>query len=128
MEFLSSLPAGVSQAFSGMPLHYNKAILNRILGGKFITYDFAFEPGYNNIFHNAHGLIRLMIEDKDPTGRKDINEDDPVEVEAILYDYRIRNAGIKFRKINAKNLADAEKKIVAWFTKNAEAMKAVKYN
>jgi len=124
---IDSLTKGVAEAFPGRELHYNRAVMSKIIKGRFITYDFAFAPGYANILHNAHGLIRLLIRDKEPALLKDINETDPVEVEAILYDHRFKNAGIKFRKINAKNVHEAVKKIVSWFEKNATAMQDTKF-
>ena len=57
----------------------------------------------------------------------ELAEDEPVEVGAVLMDHRYRAAGVKFRKINAKNPADAAKKIAAWFAKNADAMKAIEF-
>ena len=104
-------------------LHFNN--VTKGLGGTSYVYDFAFAPGYANIFHNAKGLIRLTIDNKNCY--VDIAEDEPVEVEAVLMDHRYRAAGVKFRKINAKNPADAAKKIAAWFAKNADAMKAIEF-
>lgn len=124
---LTTLTEGVAEAFEGTSLHYNTARVGKNIGGTFVLYDFAFAPGYANIFHNAHGLIRFMIERKDGNGSLDIDESCPVEVDALLYDYRFRNAGIKFRKMSAKNIEEAQKKIVAWFTKNAPAMLAVEF-
>ena len=70
-------------------------------------------------------MIRLTIDNKNCY--VDIAEDEPVEVEAVLMDHRYRAAGVKFRKINAKNPADAAKKIAVWFAKNADAMKAIEF-
>lgn len=128
---LTTLTQGVAEAFAqaspGKSLHYNTAQMCKSVGGLYVVYDFAFAPGYANIFHNAHGLIRLMIDRKEGDGSLDIDESCPVEVDALLYDYRFRNAGIKFRKMSAKNIEEAQKKIVAWFTKNAPAMLAVEF-
>lgn len=124
---LNTLTEGVAQAFPGVTLHYNVAQVTKNIGGKHVIYDFAFAPGYANIFHNAHGLIRLMIDRKEGNGSLDIDETSPVVVEALLYDYRFNKAGIKFRKINAKNIEEAKKKIIAWFVKNAGAMAYVQF-
>lgn len=120
---IDNMPAEIANIFG--ELHFNKAVVWKGLGGASYVYDFAFAPGYANIFHNAKGLIRMSIDNKDYG--VNIADDAPVTVECNLFDYRFRNAGIKFRKINAKNPAEAVKKIVAWFEKNAEAMKAVEF-
>ena len=121
---LNTLPAANAALFG--ELHFNKAVTWKGLGAVSFVYDFAFLPGYANIFHNAKGLMRLSIDHKNYGSA--IDENAPVTVEAHLMDHRYRNAGIKFRKINAKNPADAVAKIIAWFEKNAEAMKAVDFS
>ncbi len=121
---LNTLPAANAALFG--ELHFNKAVTWRGLGAVSFIYDFAFLPGYANIFHNAKGLMRLSIDHKDYGSV--IDENAPVTVEARLMDHRYRAAGIKFRKINAKNPADAVAKINAWFAKNAEAMKAIDFS
>lgn len=103
-------------------LRYNIIKECKILGGKTLRYDFGLYEGYNNIFHNAKGLIVLSIDNKD---RHKDYDDGEVEVNCVLFDYRLRDAGIKFRKINAKNYIDAIVKIETWFEKNAEAIKKV---
>lgn len=95
---LNTLPAANAALFG--ELHFNKAAAWKGLGAVRYVYDFAFHPGYANIFHNAKGLIRLSIDNKNCYAN--IAEDEPVEVEAVLMDHRYRAAGIKFRKINAK--------------------------
>ena len=126
MEAIKNMPAAIAANFG--ELHFNVAKERKewkgLCGAGYI-YDFAFAPGYANIFHNAKGLIRLTINNKN--GYMDVAEDEPVEVEAALMDHRYRAAGVKFRKINAKNPADAAKKIAAWFAKNADAMKAIEF-
>lgn len=123
MEAIKNMPAAIAENFG--ELHFNIAKEWKGLGGTGYIYDFAFAPGYANIFHNAKGLIRLTIDNKNCYAN--IAEDEPVEVEAVLMDHRYRAAGVKFRKINAKNPAEAAKKIAAWFAKNADAMKAVEF-
>ena len=123
MEAINNMPAAIAATFG--ELHFNNVTKWRALVITSYVYDFAFAPGYANIFHNAAGLIRLTINNKN--GYRDVAEDEPVEVEAVLMDHRYRNAGVKFRKINAKNPADAAKKIAAWFAKNADAMKAIEF-
>ena len=123
MEAIKNMPGAIAANFG--ELHFNVAKKWKGLGGAGYVYDFAFAPGYANIFHNAKGLIRLTIDNKNCY--VDIAEDEPVEVEAVLMDHRYRAAGVKFRKINAKNPADAAKKIAAWFAKNADAMKAIEF-
>lgn len=127
MQILSTLPTTISETFAGKELHYNIAKVCKSIGGKHIIYDFAFNAGYNNIFHNAHGLIRLMIDVKEGDGSIDINENIPVYVDAILFDHHFKNAGIKFRKINAKTLDEAGKKIAKWFADNADKMNSVEF-
>lgn len=122
MQALNTLPEAITNVFAGETLHYNVAKLTKTIGGTYVTYDFAFAPGYNNIFHNAKGLIRLSIENKLGRGDLDITEECPVEVEAILFNYPFKGV-VKFRKINAKNINESVKKIEAWFIKNAQAMK-----
>lgn len=126
-QALNNLVNGVANVFAGKTLHFNNAYTVKTVGGMSASYDFAFAPGYNNIFHNAHGLIRLHIDRKDGSGQLDINDQCPIEVETILFDYRYRDAGVKFRKINAKNIHEAVKKIIAWMEKNAEAMQAIDF-
>lgn len=123
MEAIKNLPAAIAANFG--ELHFNAVKELKGPGGAGYIYDFAFAPGYANIFHNAKGLIRLTINNKNCYA--DIAEDEPVEVEAVLMDYHYRAVGVKFRKINAKNPADAAKKIAAWFSKNADAMKAIEF-
>ena len=123
MEAIKNMPVAIAANFG--ELHFNVAKERKGLGGAGYIYNFAFTPGYANIFLNARGLIRLTIDNKNRY--VDIAEDEPVEVEAVLMDRRYRTAGVKFRKINAKNPAEAVKKIVAWFEKNAEAMKAIEF-
>ena len=125
MEAIDNMPAAIAATFG--ELHFNNVTKWRSLGTASYIYDFAFTPGYANIFYNAAGLIRLMINNKNNNGYMDVAEDEPVEVEAVLMHYSYRTAGVKFRKINAKNPAEAVKKIVAWFEKNAEAMKAIEF-
>lgn len=123
MEAINNMPAAIAATFG--ELHFNNVTKWRALGITSYVYDFAFAPGYANIFYNAKGLIRLTINNKN--GYMDVAEDEPVEVGAVLMDHRYRAAGVKFRKINAKNPADAAKKIAAWFAKNADAMKAIEF-
>ena len=122
MEAIDNMPAAIAATFG--ELHFNNVTKRRWLGTSYV-YDFAFAPGYANIFHNAAGLIRLSIDNKNR--HMDVAEDEPVEVAAVLMHYSYHTAGVKFRKINAKNPAEAVKKIVAWFEKNAEAMKAIEF-
>lgn len=121
MQAFDNMPAAITEIFG--ELNHNSATIWRGLGGAGYIYDFSFRPGYSNIFHNAHGLIRMSFDNKNPY--VDINENDPVTVEVNLFDHRYRAAGVKFRKINAKNPADAVKKVIAWFEKNSEAMKTI---
>jgi hypothetical protein len=123
MEAIKNMSAAIAANFG--ELHFNVAKEWKGLGGAGYVYDFAFTPGYANIFYNAAGLIRLTINNKN--GYMDVAEDEPVEVLAVVMHHRYRTAGVKFRKINAKNPAEAVKKIVAWFEKNAEAMKAIEF-
>jgi 3-isopropylmalate dehydratase small subunit len=123
MEAIKNMPAAIAANFG--ELHFNNVTKWRALGITSYVYDFAFAPGYANIFYNAAGLIRLTINNKN--GYMDVAEDEPVEVLAVVMHHRYRTAGVKFRKLNAKNPAEAVKKIVAWFEKNAEAMKAIEF-
>ena len=123
MEAINNMPAAIAATFG--ELHFNNVTKWRSLGITSYVYDFAFTPGYANIFYNAAGLIRLTINNKN--GYMDVAEDEPVEVLAVVMHHRYHTAGVKFRKINAKNPAEAVKKIVAWFEKNAEAMKAIEF-
>ena len=125
MEAIKNMPVAIAANFGELHFNVSKEWNWKGLGGAGYIYDFAFAPGYANIFHNAKGLIRLTINNKN--GYMDVAEDEPVEVEAALMDHRYRAAGVKFRKINAKNPADAAKKIAAWFEKNADAMKAIEF-
>ncbi len=121
MEAINNMPAAIAATFG--ELHFNNVTKWRSLGITSYIYDFA--PGYANIFYNAAGLIRLTINNKN--GYMNVAEDEPVEVAAVVMHHRYRTAGVKFRKINAKNPAEAEKKIAAWFAKNADAMKAIEF-
>ena len=90
MEALNNMPAAIAANFG--ELHFNAVVKWRALGTTSYIYDFAFAPGYANIFHNAKGMIRLTIDNKNCY--VDIAEDEPVEVEAVLMDHRYRAAGV----------------------------------
>lgn len=75
----------------------------------------------NNIWQNSPSHIQFMMNLTDGRGEfRDLNK---VSFELLQRAYQFKEAGVKYRKISGKDIMDASKKLVAWYKKNADAMK-----
>ena len=82
----------------------------------------------NGIIENDRGYSVFLLQ---------VNKDGSTEIDpsrcnihrvaklGIEYDKPVEGIGAKFRKISAKSELDAAKKLIAWFTKNAEAIRKI---
>lgn len=70
----------------------------------------AQEDWINGIFENAYAKCKFMIT---PDRAKD-----KYVVENLTMDYRARDNGLKFRKITANTMAEAQLKFINWIEKN----------
>lgn len=77
----------------------------------------------SNILDNATGQMRFMMHLSN--GRGTLPDGSPVSIDLLTWAYQLRNAGLKFRKINAKTPAEALAKLVKWFDKNREIILSV---
>ena len=130
MELIKSAETGVETFNTGIkkifPNFLSLAKMRTGLGHH-VTVDF-----YNvadssecasGILLNATGQMRFMMHLSN--GRGTLADGTPVSVELLSWSHHLRNAGLKFRKINAKTPAEAMEKLVKWFDKNREIILSV---
>lgn len=74
----------------------------------------------NRIIENHSAYMRIMcspngdfVKGKDALNHKQ-------DIERIVSHYKLRDAGLKFRKASAKNADEALDKVVKWFEKNQD--------
>lgn len=73
----------------------------------------------SGILMNCTRHMKFMIHLSTNFG-KELPVDSPVEIELLNWHYECKNAGLKFRKIKAKNITEALPKLADWFYKNAD--------
>lgn len=74
----------------------------------------------NVAFWNATVSFRLSIRLTDPGVKEG-----EYNVEMYNQSYQTRDAGLKFRKIKAKDIKEASTKLVEWFKKNKETIDSI---
>ena len=111
-----------TQAISEMfPNRYIKIVEFTSIGASCIQVEFAngdSSTAPNNIIlnHNAHMRFFCSAVDASLKGADALKH--PQDIERIISHYKLRDAGLKFRKIKGKNAEDALGKLVKWFANN----------
>ena len=109
------------------PAFMCKAVLTNNLGPS-ITVTFAnvasVQDAPHGILMNASGYMRFMMHLTDNRGNT-LPEGSPVSIELLTWNIPHKSDKLKFRKINGKSVDEALSKLLAWFGKNAEAIKSL---
>lgn len=85
-----------------------------------IYFRIAVDP-YEVTIHNAHTYTAFSMFISNPARKVYASS----SIELLHRSFRLRDAGVKFRKINAKTYMEATKKLLVWFEKNKELYEQV---
>ena len=105
------------------PNRYIRIVEQNLIGSVCLAVEFAngdASTASNNILMNHSAHMRFLSQPADDTLRGPQALNHPQELELLTWHYSLRKAGLKFRKINAKNSEEALDKLVKWFTKNQD--------
>lgn len=111
-----------TQAISELfPNRYVKIVEYTSIGASCIQVEFAngdssTAPNNYIMNHNAHMRFFCSAVDASIKGSEALNH--PQDMERIVSHYKLRDAGLKYRKIKGKNAGDALAKLVKWFAAN----------
>lgn len=105
------------------PNRYFNIVECSIIGSACLQIEFANSNSSNspnNIIMNHSAYMRFLCSSIDVNSKGPDALNQPQEMERIVSHYKLKDSGLKFRKIKAKNADEALSKLVKWFTSNQD--------